>query len=128
MPFQDSTPMPPFANGGTMAATKRDLMKAALAATALLAAGESSHFLDLAAQYRALEDEYNAYPDDVALAAEQRWIVKSTILEEQMAEAPITSAKAALEAMRLVNHRMDGSEATHVDRAILRNVQIFMEG
>lgn len=109
--------------------TKRDFMKAALAATSLLAAGASNRFLDLVAEYRRLEDEYNAaYSDNAIPAAEQEFTDKTTAVEYEMAETPITSQQAAREAVRLVNRRLNGCEATYIDRAILRNVQLFMEG
>lgn len=108
--------------------TKRDFMKAALAASALLAAGGYDRFSTLVAEYFALEDEYRTYPDDVPLDIEVDWLGRVEGVEKRLSETPIASKRSALDAVRLVNFRLENSEANDLDRAMLRNVQLFMEG
>lgn len=117
-----------FLTAGVATSVAAGTIATAFMVATKLADDVSSRFLELVSEYRALDDELDAYPGDVPLALELDWLGRSRRLEALMAETPITSTEEAIEAMRLVNHRMDGSEATDLDCAILRNVQLFMEG
>lgn len=108
--------------------TKRDFMKAALAATSLFAgAGMASGVSPLIGEHQRIVDEYNAYRGDVSPADDDKFLRDISHLADRMASAPVATQSDALEVMRFVDRRLADDGCTDLDRALIHNVLTFME-